>query len=93
MYAYIDYVDFADLEDALDNDNEVDPASLEDIIDDRMEDLLDNFKDAKCKKHIEKDLRKQINMVTLKSEKLNKQINRIGLFILLSIIFFEPFYL
>lgn len=58
MYAYIDYVDFADLEDALDNDNEVDPASLEDIIDDRMDDLLDNFKDAKCKKHIEKDLRK-----------------------------------
>ena len=58
MYAYIDYVDFADLKDALDNDSEVDPASLEDIIDDRMEDLLDNFKDAKCKKHIEKDLRK-----------------------------------
>ena len=44
--------------DAHGDDNEVDPASHEDIIDDHMEDLLDDFEEAKCKKHIEKDLRK-----------------------------------
>ena len=60
MYAYIDDDDLADLEDAFGDDNEVDPASFDDIIDEHMEDLLDDFEDAKCKKHIEKDLRKWI---------------------------------
>jgi hypothetical protein len=60
MYAYIADDDLADLEDAFGDDNEVDPASFEDIIDDHMEDLLDDFKDAKCKKHIDKDLKKWI---------------------------------
>jgi hypothetical protein len=60
MYAYIDDEDLADLEDAFGDDNEVDPASFKDIIDDHMEDLLNDFKDEKCKKHIDKDLRKWI---------------------------------
>lgn len=39
------------------------PASFDDIIDEHMEDILDDFKDAKCKKHIDKDLKKWIRNV------------------------------
>jgi hypothetical protein len=60
MYAYIDDDDLADLEDTFGDDNEVDPASFKDIIDDHMEDLLDDFEDKKCQKHIDKDLREWI---------------------------------
>ena len=60
MYEYIDGDDLADLEAAFGDDNEVDLASFDDIIDDHIEDLLDDFEDAKCKKHIDKDLRKWI---------------------------------
>jgi hypothetical protein len=65
MYAYIDDDDLAALEDVFgdDPDNDLDPASFDDIIDEHMEDILDDFKDAKCKKHIEKDLRKWIKKV------------------------------
>ena len=65
MYAYIDDDDLAALEDVFgdDPDNDLDPASFDDIIDEHMEDILDDFKDAKCKKHIEKDQRKWIKKV------------------------------
>lgn len=55
LYKYIDLDDLTDLEDAFGDDNEVDPASLDDIIDEHMEELLDNFEDANCK-HLDDDL-------------------------------------
>ena len=56
LYRYIDDDDLADLEDAFGDDNEVNPADFDDIIDEHMEDLLDDFEDSKCKKHIDNDL-------------------------------------
>lgn len=65
MYRYIDDDDLAALEDVFGEDpkDDLDPASFDDIIDEHMEDILDDFKDAKCKKHIDKDLKKWIRNV------------------------------
>jgi hypothetical protein len=62
LYGYINDDDLADLEDdfADDPDNDVDPASFDDIIDWHMEDLLDDFEDSKCEKHINEDLEEWI---------------------------------
>ncbi len=55
LYKYIDLDDLTDLEDDFGDDNEVDPASFDDIVDDHMGDLLDDFEDANCK-HLDEDL-------------------------------------
>jgi hypothetical protein len=57
LYAYIDGDDITDLEDDFGDDpnNDVDPSSFDAIVDDHMEDVLDDFNDADCKKHISDD--------------------------------------
>ena len=62
MYRYIDDDDLAVLEDVFGEDpkDDLDPASSDDIIDEHMQDILDDFKDAKCKKHIKKSMAKWI---------------------------------
>jgi hypothetical protein len=65
LYRYIDDDDLTALEDVFGDDpkDDLDPASFDKIIDRHMEDVLDDFKDAKCKKHIDKDLKKWIRNV------------------------------
>lgn len=41
---------------AFGDDNEVNPASFDEIIDDHMEELLDDFEDANCDKSVDDDL-------------------------------------
>ena len=55
LYKYIDIDDLIDIEDAFWNDNLVDPSSFDDIIDEHMEELLDDFEIANCK-HLDDDL-------------------------------------
>ncbi|MGH9982275.1 MAG: hypothetical protein ACRD6U_12070 [Nitrososphaeraceae archaeon] len=51
--------ELAAIEDDYGHDNEVDPASFDDIIDEHMEELLDDFEDANCK-HLDDDLEEWI---------------------------------
>lgn len=60
LYRGVDDDELAAIEDDYGDDNDVKPASFDDIIDDHMEDLLDDFEDAKCKKHIKKSMAKWI---------------------------------
>ncbi|HEX6646140.1 MAG TPA: hypothetical protein VF047_03095 [Nitrososphaeraceae archaeon] len=59
LYKGVDDDELADIEDDYGDDNDVKPASFDDIIDDHMEDLLDNFEDANCK-HIKKSMEEWI---------------------------------
>ena len=56
LYKYINLDDLTAIEDAFGDDNEVDPASFDEIIDDHMEELLDDFEDANCDKSVDDDL-------------------------------------
>jgi hypothetical protein len=56
LYKYIDLDDLTAIEDAFGDDNEVNPASFDEIIDDHMEELLDDFEDANCDKSVDDDL-------------------------------------
>lgn len=60
LYKGVDESELAAIEDDYGDDNDVKPASFDDIIDDHMEDLLDDYKDANCKKHIKKSMAKWI---------------------------------
>ena len=60
LYRGVDDDELAAIEDDYGDDNDVKPASFDDIIDDHMEDILDDFKDANCKKHIKKSMAKWI---------------------------------
>ena len=60
LYKGVDEDEIAAIEDDYGDDNDVKPASFDDIIDDHMEDLLDDFEDAKCKKHIKNSMAKWI---------------------------------
>jgi len=66
LYRYIDDDDLAALEDDFgdDPDSALDPASFDDIIDEHMEDILDDFYDDKCKKHIDHDLKEWVKDIT-----------------------------
>lgn len=48
LYKYIDLDDLTAIEDAFGDDNEVELASFNEIIDDHMEELLDDYEDANC---------------------------------------------
>lgn len=59
LYKGVDEDELAAIEDDYGDDNDVKPASFDDIIDDHMEDLLDDFEDANCK-HIKKSMEEWI---------------------------------
>jgi hypothetical protein len=60
LYKGVDEDELAAIEDDYGDDNDVKPASFDDIVDDHMEDLLDDFEDAHCKNHIKKSMAKWI---------------------------------
>ena len=60
LYKGVDEDELAAIEDDYGDDNDVKPASFDDITDDHREDILDDFKDANCKKHIKKSMAKWI---------------------------------
>lgn len=59
LYKGVTDEELAAIEDDYGDDNDVKPASFDDIIDDHMEDLLDDFEDANCK-HIKKSMEEWI---------------------------------
>ena len=60
LYKGVEDDELAAIEDDYGDDNDVVPASFDDIIDKHMEDLLDDFEDANCK-HVKKSMEEWID--------------------------------